>query len=181
MNIVSEYTELNRLAGKHGIVIMGTSTLSSMRFNEMLGDYGLGRKVYNRSSEALTAKNAIEFFRANVETLFPEVLFVGIGENEEQDSKVSIREFEQELTDFAAYINRNHPQTRLIFSEIAGDSKRAAMINQAIKRVCKSGFGTFAALPKTNECLNIKYFKSIKPFLFGKRMGFADAFAYSCI
>ena len=39
MNILSEYKALNSLAKKHSIVLMGTSTMSSLRFNEMLTDY----------------------------------------------------------------------------------------------------------------------------------------------
>ena len=180
MNTVSEYRTLNRLARRNGIVLMGTSTMSALRFNEMLGDYELDCKVYNRSAAGLTAANAAEFYRRSVEALAPSTLIVAVGENEEADG-TAVEAFETALRDFVAFLKNARPEMHVILSEIPGRSEKAQQLNRAIRRVSHAGGVEFAPLTGTEDSLNLRYFRSLKPYLFKKQFGFADAFSYAGI
>lgn len=181
MNILSEYKALNSLAKKHSIVLMGTSTMSSLRFNEMLTDYELSLKIYNRSARGLKASNAKDFYEQSIASLDPSILIVNIGENEESDLTVSCESFRQDLDAFVASIRSQNPAMRVILLEIPETSERAAEINRTIRSVSASRHTDFAPLSQSGDCLSIRYFRSMKPYFFRKKIGFADAFAYAGI
>ena len=181
MNTVSEYRTLNRLARKNGIALMGTGTMSSLRFNELLGDYEMDCKVYNRSAANLTAAAAADFYRRNVEALAPATLIVSLGENEAADGIVSEADFEAALTGFVAFLKESRPEMRVILSEIPAAAEKARALNRAIRRVAHARGVEFAPLTGTEDSLNLRYFRSLKPYLFKKQISFADAFAYAGI
>lgn len=181
MNPITEYKALNRLAKKNGVVLMGTATMSALRFNELLRDYDLDCSVYNRSARELTAAAAIEFYRRNVEPASPATLIVCLGENEAADETASVKDFAASLAAFVADVRSRQPQLRLILSEIPALSDKAAQLNRAIRTVSRSCGVDFAALPRTEDCLTLRYFRCLKPYLFQKKLSFADAFAYAGI
>ena len=181
MNILSEYKVLNSLAKKNSIVLMGTSTMSSLRLNEMLTDYELSLKIYNRSAKGLTASNARDHFDQSVAALEPSILMINIGENEESDPAVPMKNFRDDLESFIKHVKSLSPSSRIILLEIPGNSERAADINRAIKEVSVSCNAVYAPLSEAGDYLSIRYLTSMKPYLFKKRIGFADAFAFAGI
>ena len=181
MNTVSEYRTLNRLARRNGIVLMGTGTISALRFNEMLGDYEIDFKVYNRSAADLTAASAAEFYRRSVEALAPATLIVSLGENEAADETVTEDAFASDLDGFICLLQAGRPGMHVILSEIPCQSEKAQRLNRVIRRISHAHGVEFAPLTGTEDSLNLRYFKSLKPYLFKKQFGFADAFAYAGI
>ena len=181
MNTYAEYKALNKLARQNGVVLMGTATMSALRFNELLSDYELDCRIYNRSGKDLTAASAIEFYRKNVAEACPATLIVGIGENEESDDAVTAEQFEASMAAFVAFVKSVGPQMRVILSEIPEQSDKARALNSVLRNVSRKYHLDFAALSRTDTSLTLRYFKSLKPYLFKQRPSFADAFAYAGI
>ena len=77
-----EYTALNQYAQKNKVAILGASTAAHLAIGELLQDYEISTKVYNRSVEAITIKEAVPFAKTCIVPLKPSRLLLQLGETE---------------------------------------------------------------------------------------------------
>ena len=94
-----KYKQLNQLSESQGIVIFGNGEDKTIPLGELRQAFSIEQKIYNRSFENLSIKDAIKAYEDSILPLSPETLLIHLGE-------ADILFFTENATEFDNYYRK---------------------------------------------------------------------------
>lgn len=110
---LKRYKVLNELAECGGIVILGGAEDTGIPVGELKQAFSIEEKVYNRSINGLSVKDAQSVYDAYVASLAPETLLLHIGEHDIQFFQEHAGEFVQTYTQLITHIKSVNKCSRI--------------------------------------------------------------------
>ena len=77
------YEELNNIAQKNAVILFGGAMDKKIPVAELAQSFEFDFKIYNRSEELLSVKNAKDIYSKNIQPLEPEAILIHIGETDQ--------------------------------------------------------------------------------------------------
>ena len=111
--VKNRYTELNRLAGTDGIVILGGSGDCEIPAGELRQAFAIEPKIYNRSLNGLSVKDAVSFYDECAASLHPETVLIHLGADDTDFFCQSPAEFDDCFRKLVAHIRENNKKCRI--------------------------------------------------------------------
>ena len=134
------FKELNGLAKKNQVVLLGGTLDKEIPVTELGQAFSFNFELYNRSAEALSIKEAKNYFSENVFDLKPEGLILHVGENDvaafQNDSEAFDKNY-LELINAVKACNKKCRVALISINNPKGDKIVAAM-NAHIKAIASS-------------------------------------------
>lgn len=112
-NRIQRYIGLNKLAEPNGIVIFGGSEDLNIPIGELRQAFSVTSKIYNRSMNNLSVKDAMEIYDKCVLPLSPETLLIHIGEDDIEFFAEDSTKFDETYRALISHIRKNHPKCRI--------------------------------------------------------------------
>lgn len=110
---IIKYRKLNELAGQGGIVIFGCGTDVTIPIGEIRQAFDIEQKVYNRSFENNSVKDALDIYKETVDPLCPETVLVHIGENDMDSFSENPAEFDNKYRELIRHIKSQNEKCRI--------------------------------------------------------------------
>lgn len=175
--VVEEYATLNQYAQRNKVVIMGSTTASHLAIGELLQDYEISTKVYNRSMEGLHIQDAVQFMHGCVSELKPSRLLLHLGETELQEAKESLQEIVDQYRWLLYEIHMELPKTELYLVPVMLDHPLQDALNQALYKLSREYGCEFLECPMATKKsgVSLPFFRSMKTCLMEKDCSFFDA------
>jgi len=164
-----DFTALNAMAKKGGVVCFGSTTFASQNMLELAMDAGFNVPLYNRSIEGLTLEDAHEVLERAVVPLQPSKIFVNFGEEDPiSDLDSYIARYEWLLLN----IHRNCKNSRIYIVSVRSEDKNASKLNCRLADLAESTGCRFVDISFGSV------FASLKPYMRKFPIDFADAMLY---
>ena len=141
------FKELNKIAEKNSVILLGSSMAKDIPVTELVDSFGFDFKLYNRSEENLSVKNAKEFFEANISPLEPEAVIIHIGEKDLKLFGTSASDFDNYYMELLNSVTEDKSRRVALVSvnNRTGDAKISEM-NKHIKALADSFHADFINL-----------------------------------
>ena len=110
---IKNYTKLNELAEKGGIVIFGCGVDKDIPTCEIRQAFAVESKIYNRSFESVSVKGALSIYKETVAALSPETVLLHIGETDIDFFAESSTEFDNKYRELIGYIKSQNKKCRI--------------------------------------------------------------------
>lgn len=110
---IRNYTKLNELAEQGGIVIFGCGADKNIPTCELRQAFAVESKVYNRSFENISVKDALHVYKEIVDALSPETVMLHIGETDMDFFTASSAEFDHKYRELIGYIKSQNKKCRI--------------------------------------------------------------------
>ena len=139
-NETKRYRQLNELSEPQGIVIFGDDKDKSIPIGELRQAFCIDSKVYNRSFENLSIKDATNVYKESVAILSPETLLIHIGESDLDFFSEYPSEFVNKYCELIQYVKSRTPKCRIGVVSLKNhknDSQIEAM-NKHLKYIANS-------------------------------------------
>ena len=108
-----KYEQLNELSEPKGIVIFGNNEDKSIPIGELRQAFSIESKLYNRSFENLSIREATKVYEENVAPLSPETLLIHIGESDKNFFSEHASEFDTKYCELIHLIKSQNPKCRI--------------------------------------------------------------------
>ncbi len=178
-NELQEYTALNSIAEKGGIVLFGGKEDKTIPLCELKQAFSLPN-IYNRSVEEFWIKNAIEYYDLAVAPLFPDYLLVHISESDVKLFEADKTAFDCALRDFIAHVRSKNKKCNIVLVSMKNfdGEDRLVKINTHLKYIANSERCEFGDI-STRKVWNPKATKDVVRFV--SCMGIAKRPIYDLI
>lgn len=123
---LKKYLQLNKIAQEGETVFFGSTFLAEMNFGEFAQRFNCIYKIYNRSFLNLKTGDAAALYAQCVKDLNPRNLFLGLGEEDEDD-------FKDDYVALIKGIKEDLPKCKIHLLSVFGDPKEVEGRNQQIK------------------------------------------------
>ena len=110
---IKNYVKLNDLAEQGGIVIFGSGSDKNIPTGEIRQAFAVESKVYNRSFESISVKDALRVYKETVAALSPETVLLHIGETDMDFFAESPVEFDNKYRELIGYIKSQNKKCRI--------------------------------------------------------------------
>ena len=110
---IKNYTKLNELAEKGGIVIFGCGVDKDIPTCEIRQAFAVESKIYNRSFESVSVKGALRIYKETVAALSPETVLLHIGETDIEFFTENSAEFDNKYRELIGYIKSQNKKCRI--------------------------------------------------------------------
>jgi len=110
---IKNYTKLNELAEKGGIVIFGCGVDKNIPTCEIRQAFAVESKIYNRSFESVSVKGALSIYKETVAALSPETVLLHIGETDIEFFAENSAEFDNKYRELIGYIKSQNKKCRI--------------------------------------------------------------------
>ena len=110
---IKNYTKLNELAEKGGIVIFGCGVDKDIPTCEIRQAFAVESKIYNRSFESVSVNGALSIYKETVAALSPETVLLHIGETDIEFFAESPVEFDNKYRELIGYIKSQNKKCRI--------------------------------------------------------------------
>ena len=110
---IRNYKKLNELAERGGILIFGCGMDKNIPTCELRQAFAVESKVYNRSFERLSVKDALRVYKETADTLSPETVLLHIGETDMDFFAENSAEFDRKYRELIAYIRSQNKNCRI--------------------------------------------------------------------
>ena len=110
---IKNYVKLNDLAEQGGIVIFGSGSDKNIPTGELRQAFAVESKVYNRSFESISVKDALSVYKETVAALSPETVLLHIGETDMDFFAESPVEFDNKYRELIGYIKSQNKKCRI--------------------------------------------------------------------
>ena len=110
---VKKYKKLNELAEQNGIVIFGGKEDVHIPLGELRQAFSVESKMYNRSINNLSIKNAITVFDECVAPLAPETVLIHIGDADLSFFTENSTEFDNQYRELITHIRTQNKKCRI--------------------------------------------------------------------
>ena len=110
---IKNYVKLNDLAEQGGIVIFGCGVDKDIPTGEIRQAFAVESKVYNRSFESISVKDALRVYKETVAALSPETVLLHIGETDMDFFAESPVEFDNKYRELIGYIKSQNKKCRI--------------------------------------------------------------------
>ncbi len=134
------FKELNGLAKKNQVILLGGSLDKEIPVTELGQAFSFNFELYNRSAQALSIKEAKEYFIENVSTLKPEGIIVHLGDNDISAFQNDSNTFNKNYLDLISTIKTCSKKCRIALVSVNNPkaNKLIASINAHIKAIAAS-------------------------------------------
>jgi hypothetical protein len=134
------FKELNELAKKNQVILLGGSLDKEIPVTELGQAFSFNFELYNRSAQALSIKEAKEYFIENVSTLKPEGIIVHLGDNDISAFQNDSNTFNKNYLDLISTIKTCSKKCRIALVSVNNPkaNKLIASINAHIKAIAAS-------------------------------------------
>lgn len=110
---IKNYVKLNDLAEQGGIVIFGSGSDKNIPTGELRQAFAVESKVYNRSFESISVKDALSVYKETVDALSPETVLLHIGETDIEFFAENSAEFDNKYRELIGYIKSQNKKCRI--------------------------------------------------------------------
>ena len=110
---IKNYTKLNELAEKGGIVIFGCGVDKDIPTCEIRQAFAVESKIYNRSFESVSVNGALSIYKETVAALSPETVLLHIGETDIEFFAENSAEFDNKYRELIGYIKSQNKKCRI--------------------------------------------------------------------
>ncbi len=138
--VIQKFMALNKLADPNGIVIFGGSEDINIPTGELRQAFSVTPKVYNRSINQLSLKNAIEVYDECVSPLSPETLLIHIGDKDMDFFAQNPSKFDDTYRKLILHIQKEYPKCRISIVSLRNynDNPLITEINKHLKYIADS-------------------------------------------
>lgn len=137
---IKNYTKLNELAEQGGIVIFGSGSDKNIPTGELRQAFAVESKVYNRSFESISVKDALRVYKETVAALSPETVLLHIGETDMDFFAESPVEFDNKYRELIGYIKSQNKKCRIAIVSLRNHDSDPQIeeINKHLKYIADS-------------------------------------------
>ena len=134
------FKELNGLAKKNQVVLLGGTLDKEIPVTELGQAFSSNFELYNRSAEALSVKEAKNYFSENVAELKPEGLILHVGENDVSAFQNDSEAFDKNYLELINAVKACNKKCRVALISINNpkSDKIVAAMNAHIKAIASS-------------------------------------------
>ena len=137
---IKSYTKLNELAEKGGIVIFGCGVDKDIPTCEIRQAFAVESKIYNRSFDNLSVKDALSVYKETVDALSPETVLLHIGETDIDFFTEGADEFDHKYRELIGYIKSQNNKCRIAIVSLRNydNDPQIEKINKHLKYIADS-------------------------------------------
>ena len=137
---IKNYVKLNDLAEQGGIVIFGSGSDKNIPTGELRQAFAVESKVYNRSFESISVKDALSVYKETVAALSPETVLLHIGETDMDFFAESPVEFDNKYRELIGYIKSQNKKCRIAIVSLRNHDSdpQIEVINKHLKYIADS-------------------------------------------
>lgn len=137
---IKSYTKLNALAEQGGIVIFGCGADKDIPTCELRQAFAVESKVYNRSFERISVKDALRVYKETVDALAPETVLLHIGEADMNFFAEYPAEFDNNYRKLVGYIKSQSRNCRIAIVSLRNRSSDPTVeeLNKHLKYIAES-------------------------------------------
>ena len=137
---IKNYTKLNELAEKGGIVIFGCGVDKDIPTCEIRQAFAVESKIYNRSFESVSVNDALSIYKETVAALSPETVLLHIGETDIEFFAENSAEFDNKYRELIGYIKSQNKKCRIAIVSLKNDDydPQIEVINKHLKYIADS-------------------------------------------
>ncbi|WP_298481593.1 hypothetical protein [uncultured Ruminococcus sp.] len=180
LDVISEYEALNEVAEPGGVVLFGSTEASRIPLNELTQDYGIDVPIYNRSIPGLTIEEAEHDIASCITPLRPKAILLHFGEEELLSSAKTVEDMMESYRWLLYQLHTALPKSRLILVSVNEQTPEAKRYNRALKSLAAEYGCEFTDGPsgKLDGTYALRFFHTLRSFLFDRNMTLADALRY---
>lgn len=177
-----DFTILNKVAKKHGIVLFGSTTAARIPINELVQDYDISQKIYNRSISGLHLTDAEKYLDTCVYNLEPDKIILNLGE-EDLKASCEINKLAEQYRWLLYTIHTVLPDASLILTSVTPQDEKAEKFNQALKTLSLEFGCNYLEIPAGINLgeYDIRFFRTIKSVFYDSNMSYSDIIQYCAI
>lgn len=133
---------------KNGVILLGGSLDMKIPVSQLAHAFNFNFKIYNKSYENLSIKNAGEYFNQAIKPLAPEAVIVHLGENDISLFTNDSSAFDKYYLNLISEIKAVNKKARLAFVSIenSDNNKVVAEMNKHIRAIAQSELCAFINL-----------------------------------
>ena len=137
---IKNYVKLNDLAEQGGIVIFGSGSDKNIPTGELRQAFAVESKVYNRSFESISVKDALSVYKETVAALSPETVLLHIGETDMDFFAENSTEFDNKYRKLIGYIKSQNQKCRIAIVSLKNHDSDPQIeeINKHLKYIADS-------------------------------------------
>ena len=137
---IKNYVKLNDLAEQGGIVIFGSGCDKNIPTGEIRQAFKVESKIYNRSFESISVKDALSVYKETVSALSPETVLLHIGETDIDSFTESSVEFDNKYRELIGYIKSQNKKCRIAIVSLKNYDfdPQVEIINKHLKYIADS-------------------------------------------
>ena len=137
---IKNYTKLNELAEKGGIVIFGCGVDKDIPTCEIRQAFAVESKIYNRSFESVSVNGALSIYKETVDSLSPETVLLHIGKTDMDFFAESPVEFDNKYRELIGYIKSQNKKCRIAIVSLRNydSDPQIEEINKHLKYIADS-------------------------------------------
>ena len=137
---IKNYTKLNELAEKGGIVIFGCGVDKDIPTCEIRQAFAVESKIYNRSFESVSVNGALSIYKETVAALSPETVLLHIGETDIEFFAENSAEFDNKYRELIGYIKSQNKKCRIAIVSLRNydHDPQIEVINKHLKYIADS-------------------------------------------
>ena len=137
---IKNYAKLNELAEQGGIVIFGCKEDKDIPTGEIRQAFAVESKIYNRSFERISVKDALSVYKETVAALSPETVLLHIGETDIDFFTENSAEFDNKYRELIGYIKSQNKKCRIAIVSLRNHDSDPQIeeINKHLKYIADS-------------------------------------------
>ena len=134
------YEELNNIAQKNAVILFGGTMDKRIPVAELAQSFEFDFKIYNRSEELLSVKNAKDIYSKNIQPLEPEAILIHIGESDQNLFKNSSVDFDNYYMSMLETIKNTNKNCRVALISVRNENEDRLIteMNRHIKAIAES-------------------------------------------
>ena len=134
------YEELNNIAQKNAVILFGGAIDKKIPVAELAQSFEFDFKIYNRSEELLSVKNAKDIYSKNIQPLEPEAILIHIGETDQNLFKNSSVDFDNYYMSMLETIKNTNKNCRVALISVRNENEDRLIteMNRHIKAIADS-------------------------------------------
>lgn len=138
---LKQYQKLNELAKEGGIAILGNDDDKAIPLCELKQAFELDDNIYNRSVSDISVNSAKDIYKACIEELKPETLFLHIGSNDLNLFAKASGDFDLKYSELIKYIKASNSKCRIAIISLANPegNETIAEMNKHLKYIAQTG------------------------------------------
>lgn len=142
------YEELNNIAQKNAVILFGGAMDKKIPVAELAQSFEFDFKIYNRSEELLSVKNAKDIYSKNIQPLEPEAILIHIGETDQNLFKNSSVDFDNYYMSMLETIKNTNKNCRVALISVRNENEDRLIteMNRHIKAIAESERCDFISL-----------------------------------
>ncbi len=171
----TQYSFLNRIARKGGIVLWGSTTLAELPVNELLKNYDVSRYIYNRSISGLKLSEAEDYLDVCVFGLDPEKVIISLGE-EDLKNGTEVSQLIEQYRWLLYSIHLRLPKCTLVITSARGKGGLHDSLNASLKKLAGEFGCTFCDVSDepSDEEYGLSFINSVRIALYDDSMTYSD-------